>query len=390
MLDCKYITTAFNLQNFFTVNAKIEKNILYIHLNSKPSIHICPHCGKETKRVHDYRTQNVKFVRICGYNSVLVLKKRRYLCSCCGKKFYENYPFVAKHHSISNSVFLQIINDLKSVNSLKDIAKANGVSTNTVARALKIVAIAQKNELPEVLSIDEFKGNAGGEKYLVQISDAKNKKLLNILPSRKFTYLSEFFSQYSREERKKVKYLVIDMYQNYRRLVVYFPNAKIVVDKFHFVRQTTWALDNVRKKIQKEKSKEGRLRFKRLRSLLHKRYENLNAEDRLALETMLGQSEELRDAWRLKEGLYEIISSKTNAREKLTKWIELAKASGISEFKGCINAYKNWIDGIVESIETGYSNGFTEGKNNKIKVMKRNAFGFRSFENFKKRILICS
>ena len=131
---------------------------------------------------------------------------------------------------------------------------------------------------------------------------------MNILPCRKKQYISQYFASFSLNERKKVKYLVTDMWRDYADLKRYFPNAKLVVDKYHYKRQIHWAIDRIRKRIQNTFSKNGRLRFKRLRFLLHKNYENLNLEDRIALTTILEQSEELYTAWHLKEMFNEIMS----------------------------------------------------------------------------------
>ena len=90
-----------------------------------------------------------------------------------------------------------------------------------------ISIVSGQYQTAKALSIDEFKGNAGGEKYLLQISDAENKKLLNILPSRKKLFISQYFAAFPLEERKNVEYLIIDMWRDYADLKRYFPNAKV-------------------------------------------------------------------------------------------------------------------------------------------------------------------
>lgn len=390
MLDLHFIKNALGLQEKDHIVSEENGKILKLVVFSDVTEQICPECGLKTTRIHDYRTQNIKTVNVVNKQTILVLKKRRYVCPHCGKRFYEHYDFVAKHHHIAKNVFTRIIDDLKELRSMKSIAKANSVSATTVQRALNLAGCASDFRLPEVLSIDEFKGNAGGEKYLLQVSDAKNKILLNILPCRKKLYISQYFAAFSLEERKKVKYLVIDMWRDYADIKIYFPNAKLVVDKYHYKRQIHWAIDRIRKRIQKTFSKNRRLRFKRLRFLLHKKYEELKTEDRIALRTILEQSEELYTAWHLKEMFNEImkISDYDEGVRRFKQWIELVESLEIPEFKDCTKTYRRWFWGITESFRVPYSNGFTEGKNNKIKVLKRNAFGFRNFDNYKKRILL--
>ena len=106
------------------------------------------------------------------------------------------------------------------------------------------------NYLPEVLSIDEFKGNAGGEKFQAIFTDLVHHKVLDILPSRTQTRIAEYIRSF--KNRKQVKYFIMDMNRAYLDVALtYLPNATIVIDKFHVVRYITWALENVRKRIQK-------------------------------------------------------------------------------------------------------------------------------------------
>ena len=121
--------------------------------------------------------------------------------------------------------------------------------------------------LPEVLSIDEFRGNAGGQKFQAILTDVKNHKLFDILPSRSQTDLMLYLQEFPNKEQ--VKYFVTDMNSVYKDLArEYFPNATIVIYKFHVVRYVTWALENVRKRIQKELHPSKRKYFKRSRKLL--------------------------------------------------------------------------------------------------------------------------
>ena len=102
--------------------------------------------------------------------------------------------------------------------------------------------------LPQVLSIDEFKGNAGGEKFQAILTDPKNHKIFDILPSRTQYKLKDYLLEF--QNRKDVRYFTMDMNYVYRDIAeTYFPNANIVIDRFHVVRYITWALENAFKRI---------------------------------------------------------------------------------------------------------------------------------------------
>lgn len=108
-----------------------------------------------------------------------------------------------------------------------------------------------------------------------------------------------------------------------------------------------------------------------------------------AINSMMYISDELRAAYHLKEAFYEVLDAPNRAIAKrlMSDWILSAQDSGIPEYHSCSNTLINWQTGILNSFDVPYSNGFTEGCNNKIKVLKRNAYGYRNFERFRKRIL---
>ena len=129
--------------------------------------------------------------------------------------------------------------------------------------------------------------------------------MIDILPNRHKSNLITYFLRFPRAEREKVRVLVMDMWENYRALAWLFPNAKVVVDRYHWVRQIHWALDNVRKNIQKNLSDWWRKYFKRHRFLLYKKFADLDSEQRLAVLNMVERNTDLYNAWQLKEMFYD-------------------------------------------------------------------------------------
>ena len=170
----------------------------------------------------------------------------------------------------------------------------------------------------------------------------------------------------------------------------YFPNATIVIDRFHVVRYVTWALENVRKRIQKELHPSKRKYFKRSRKLLLTHKNKLKGENLDALELMLLQSTDLAVAYHLKELFYDFMASgnKAEATKKLKFFILATQSSNLKEFQACLTMLGNWSKYILNAFDCKYTNGYTEGTNNAIKVIKRNAFGYRNFDNFRNRIFL--
>lgn len=348
----------------------------------------CPACGALTSKVHDYRTQKVKDIPLQGKTLTWMYKKRRYVCTSCGKRFYEANYLLPKFHRLTNRLCLYTVDRLCENRTRKDIAKESGVSESTVTRWLRLSERGNPSVLPKVLSIDEFRGNADGEKFQAILTDPVHHRIVDILPSCSHYCLYEYLRSFPC--RSSVSHFVMDMRKEYADIArSLFPNANIVIDRFHVVRYVCWALENVRKRVQKKLSPDQRKYFKRSRKLLLAHMDKLNDENKAAVERMLLLDRDLREAYLLKEKFYEFMASSSSqeARELLRQFRLFAAVSDIPEFEPVLTMLKNWEPYILNSFDCPYSNGFTEGCNNRIKALKRTAFGYRSFDLFRARIL---
>lgn len=358
-------------------------------LETKPKIHTCPACGQETKRIHDYRVQVVKHFPLMYKPVELHLKKRRYVCAC-GKRFYENYDFLARYKRLSNHLVKYILNECRDQVAFSTISRKLGVSLPTVIRTFDQINYPKPSQLPEVLCIDEFRGNSGGNKFQCILVDGKHHKILDILPGRTHLHLVNYFSTYSKHERRRVKFFVCDMWTPYVQLAQqYFPNAKIITDKYHFMRQVTWAMDKVRVQAQKTMPADRRKYYKSSKSLLLKHMYRVPESKHLELNIMLGYHDDLRVTHYLKEQFYQICVNPKygEKREQFLFWIGQARKSKIKALVDVSNTFYTWREYILNALKYRYTNGVTEGFNNKIKVIKRIGYGYRNFRRFRNLIL---
>lgn len=364
-----------------------KENFLHIHMKMHRKIHKCPRCGKDTNKIHDYRTQRIKDISSFGNFTLIHLRKRRYVCPFCNKRFYEATPFLPRYQRVTSRLIANILNSFREVASIKSLANSANISPTTATRIFDHIKYSNK-KLPRVISMDEFRGNAGGEKFQCILTDPENKKVLDILPNRKSEDLYRYFLKF--KDRHNVEYVVIDMSGPYRCLArTVFPKAKIIADKYHVVRQVAWAFENVRKAEQKKFHEQRRKYFKRSRKLLLKHPDKLTADEIDQVEAMLKISERLRQAYVLKNEFYKVMRSKNSyeAKKNLARWNMLYYGYNLPEFYDCFKTFTNWQKEILNSFDVPYTNGYTEGINNKIKVIKRNAYGLRNFERFRNRIL---
>lgn len=389
MLYQDYTTKLLDMEHMNVKGIENLSDRLILHVEMKRRPANCPCCGMLTDTIHDYRIQTVKDSPIQGKTVHWQYRKRRYRCTNCGKRFYEKNWLLPKWHRLTNRLALQVIQRLQEKVSRKDLSKEFNVSESTVCRWMNLTECGKPNDLPNVVSIDEFKGNVGGEKFQCILTAPTEKRVLDILPDCKERHIYEYLQRF--KNRDQVQFFVSDMRKEYIAMAKHlFPNAKIVIDKFHVVRYCTWAVENVRKRVQKGLHPDERKYFKRSRTLLLLRKDKLKDNGKEAVIRMLRFHKDLANAYLLKEKFYAFMTSENSlaARERLHALILFAAAANLPEFEPLLSVLRNWTQYILNAFDCEYTNGFTEGCNNKIKVLKRIAFGYRNFANFRQRILL--
>ena len=386
MLNSYYTEKLLGLQEVEIKKIQENENFFEIEIEQPRKQCICPLCGQKTDKIHDYRRQRVKELPAFGKCVTLILRKRRYVCPC-GKRFAEPNTFLARYQRMTKRAIMNLLEKLSENRSYTSVAREYCVSVSTVIRFFKNIQYSKPRKLPEVIGIDEFKGNSGGEKFHGILTDLGERKVIDILKTRYEHDLCDYFKKY---DRSNVKYFVSDMYKPYAEIAkYYFPNATYVIDRYHWIRQAIWAFEAVRKEVQKQFSKKHRIYFKKSRHLLLKHQDKLKGNELQQVLIMLNISPTLSTAYFLKELLYSILDEPDPNKQKqlFSEWIEEASESEIPSFVKCATTYTNWFTPITNSFFCPHTNGFTEGCNNKIKVLKRNAYGLQNFKCFRNRIL---
>ena len=388
MLNQDYTTKLLDLEDVIITNVENISDQLHISIELPRRKHTCPCCGTVTDRVHDYRMQVIKDVPLAR-DTFLHLRKRRYRCDC-GKRFFEINTFLPRYYRVTTRLVAEIMFAFKKTVSAKEIGYRYNVSSVTAMRYFN-----QFNQrltmLPEVISLDEFKGNSGGQKYNSIIVDPEKRIVLDILPNRFENNLIKYFSQFS--NKNDVKYFVCDMNPHFRQVAkICFPQATIVADKYHVIRQVYWAMEKVRKNEQNKLSTRFRKYFKKSRNLLMKQTEKLSEEEMDRLSLMFEIAPRLADAYRIKNDFITVIRSNSSieGKQRLVDWLFSVEVMDLPEFHDCTKAYHNWFQEIINSMDVPWTNGYIEGCNNKTKVLKRVSYGMRNFSHFRKRILFCN
>ena len=347
----------------------------------------------------------VNLLKITGLPAILELKKQRFKCKACNKKFVSTTPFVKKYCNISRNVMLSIISSLADTLSFKQIAKDHDVSYTTVIRALyeckQQVDITNFNTLPEYLCFDEIKStkeSKNGMSFL--FSNALTREIIDIIDGRTESILNKYFARFSKETRFNVKAICIDIYTPYMKLIKQkFPNADIVIDRFHLIQNINRKLNSTRVQLMNTYTGMNYTLFKNNWKLILQDEDNVTHDKfiynrsfksyvtrRDILEYLLELDEVFKASYeRVQDIRYAV---KHRNEFELNSLIE-SSTEGLSEsVKVAINTMKKHKEYMLNSVRYPISNGSLEGINNKIKVLKRVSYGYRSFYNFRLRILV--
>ena len=356
----------------------------------------CHNCQGQMAKYDFQKESKIPYLECAGYKTLIRLRKRRFRCKVCGKIVVAETSLVKKNHQISTIVNQKITQKLIEKVPMTAIAESLSVSTSTVIRKLKEFEVkSDLNHLPEHMSWDEYSFKKGKMSFIAQDYDT------SILDGRTQATIRNHFLRYSRQVRSRVKVITMDMFSPYydmaRKL---FPNAKIVLDRFHIVQHLSRAMNRVRIQIMNQfdrRSHEYKAlkRYWKLiqqdsRKLSDKRFYRPTFRSHLTnkeiLEKILAYSQELREHYELYQLL--LFHFQEKQTEHFFSLIEETISSVNPIFQTVFKTFLRDKDKIMNALELPYSNAKLEATNNLIKVIKRNAFGFRNFDNFKTRILI--
>ena len=360
----------------------------------------CNHCqGKQIK--YDFqKPSKIPFLEVDGFPSLIRLKKRRFQCKNCRKVTVSETSLVQKNCQISEPLRQKVAQALVNRQALTHIAQDLAISTSTVHRKLKEFTFKEDfSRLPEILSIDEFSYQKGKLAFIAQ--DFETKKIITILENRTQTTIRNHFFRYSKEARNSVKVVTVDMSGSYIPMIPkLFPKAKIVIDRFHIVQHMSRALNHTRIQLMTQFDKKS-LEYRALKYywksvLKDSRKLSLNSFRSRTFGETLTPKECLTEIFHLVpelKGYYDLYQLLLfHLQEKNADYffdlIEEALPHLNQTFKTALRTILHHKQHVINAIELPYSNAKLEATNKLIKDIKRNAFGFRNFDNFKKRIFI--
>lgn len=377
-----HLDTLLNLPNVtvFTCFKKEGFNILQLNfINTKIN---CPYCGKSTENIHQNRPILVRDLSIFGTAVYLKIPRRQIYCQSCQKYSTEVLEFVEKGRSYTKRYEEYIYQRVKEL-TVEQVSNNEQLSGEQVENIFTRIASLKKKDwgMPERIGLDEFSKKKGKGKFATVVCDLDKSSLLEVIDSHKTDDIIEIIKKQPLEMRENVKEVSVDMWGGFQRVIKeVFPNARIVIDRFHVMKLLKKALNKIRLSLK--------LKGLNNRYLLLKNESNLTEEEKLELQELLNNSPCLRIAYELKEELrniYEHSKTEKMGFRRFKKWLVSARLL----FGQTADTLSKHIQEICHYFINRTTSGVVEGINNKIKLIIRQSYGFKTFNCLRTKLLAC-
>ena len=349
----------------------------------------CPKCGLISKARSGICWVTIKDEPFRERPFYLRIKKHRYMCKSCRKPFTETAPGVYPRRRTTQRFRRTLAEACLNFVNLSRVRTKYKCSSALVYQVfyeqLEIKLRERSNwQWPETLCIDEhfFSRAKGYTKFVTMFADLGKKRLFDMAIGKDKKSLDLQMSQIP--GRENVRFVVMDMSSTYRSFIKeFFPNAKIVADKFHVLRLLSPAIIRHRKNIHGHKQE----LYLRRRLLMNRK--NLDYHIRCDLDRYLQNHPHLQELYRYKERLHELYRIKGFDRAAIAfqKLIEQMNQSQLPEIIRLKKTLKTWAQEILNYFKTGFTNGLVEALNNTGKLVQKQAYGYKSFRNYRLRTL---
>lgn len=364
---------------------------IWIFLEVSGEAHpLCDGCGGAALGVHEFTVRHIRDLPILDASTRLVVPRRRVLCPRCGPKL-ERLSWLGRYSRVTKRLAESVARLCQHL-SVKRVAEFFGLHWNTVKaidkRYLKEKLGPVDLSGVSVIAMDEF-AIQKGHRYATVIVDPTVKRVLWIGRGRGREDIRPFFKLLGKKGRKRIKAVVMDMNAAYENEVRHqCPKAEIVFDLFHVVaKYGREVIDRVRVD-EANKLKDDKPARKVVKSakwlLLRNRNTLKTDEDRVRLDELLAANQALMIVYVLKDDLKELwrLRTKSDVKAAWKNWVDRAMESGVKPLENFATKLKPYLPGIIAHANWPLNTSLLEGINNKIKVIKRMAYGFRDDDYF--------
>jgi transposase len=352
---------------------------------------VCSRCASFSSVVYDSRTVKIRDRPLNGKKIDLEIKKRRYFCKPCKRPFTEPIPGILPRRKTTQRLRKQVQWDCLQFTDLKKVQKVHAVSAGFVYKVfyeqLELETRKTKNDgFGTFVGIDEHSfGRKNGlrkREFVTMIVDHNHKKVREVVLGKTHETLYRDLDKIP--GREKVKVVTLDMSDSYKSFAKnFFPNAELVADRFHVERLIQPLMLSKRIEIT------GDQRTNPVRLLMNRKRKNLEPWERTKLDRWLKMHPKMNELYSIKEqiGRFYEIRGFNRAEIAFNKILARLSAFTQPELKTFYKTLMRWKTEILNFFKFRITNARVEGFNNVAKVIKRMGYGFRSFNNYRLRLL---
>lgn len=381
------------LQGLVVVSLVNHFESVYLYVLPRRKTGTCLVCSKRSSHVHGYRPpQVVKHILVGGKQLYLVLHKRRFWCKTCKSAFVEEMSGLSKWSRHTNLLSDEILERLKET-SFAGVTRTTNLSYRVQAQTLmtRVNPSTPKWESitkPFVMGLDEQ--SFSGHDMIATITDLTHHKLLAVLPDDRKLTLTQFYSSIPDDKTHLISAICTDMRITYDTARVNIPRLKdipLVIDKYHLIADANKRISAERRIVEEVVLKNKR---QLPRKLLLKGREHLSEEERHKLRLLLTKYPDLSVYYFIKEGLREMYTkaNKLDATKLLDSLISTMyhqREKGCSDWARTLEKYH---DSILNYFDFKITNAYTEGVHTKMKLIKRQGFGYRNKEIYLRKLTL--
>jgi len=353
---------------------------------------ICQRCGQLASGVHSWTQRKIRDLSFATAQTWVTCRYRKLLCAHCQGIHIEDLELFHPYLRVTTRL-ARYIYQLCELMTVSEVAQHLDIDWKTVKNIDKFYLERDYGQ-PDlkglrILAIDEISIRKG-HNYLTIVLDFLTGRVVFVGKNRKAKTLKRFFNQLSSGQRKKIEAVAMDMWDPFIKAVKdKLPHAKIVFDLFHVVANFNRVIDKVRNSEYRKASKDDKAVFKGAKYLLLKNRKNVRRPShRQHLKELLKLNQVINTVMILKDKLKHIWTyrSRTWAAKALDQWCDLARSLKNRSVNTFVRMIERYRYGIINHCDHPIHTGKLEGVNNKIKVIKRKAYGFHDLRYFTLKI----
>lgn len=390
------VTRSLLLPELRFIKEIIDKDKRYFYCEKESTFEVCPKCATKCSTIYDHVFVTIRDAPFRQRHVILKIKKRRFLCKSCKKPFREPIQGIFKGFRTTQRLRSHIRWAAENYSDLKRVAEFTNTSSWLVYKSyyeqVELNLREYKSPWPKTIGIDEHSFMRSAKKhktdFVTVFIDYNNRRMKEVVLGKAIGDLVHSHIK-DIEGRENVKNVILDLSPTFRSFAKdFFPNARLIADKFHVIKLIHPIVHHYRRAlIDKEGFNKG-FRNPIGRLLICSRHK-LQWKTKVTIDRFLEFSEELKEIYWLKERIYRFYKIKgfNKAREIWIKLLDSMALSKIPEIQSMRRTLKLWTNEILNYFSTKLTNGRTEGYNRKAKLIQRCAYGFRSFKNYRLKLL---